>query len=76
MKRAAAVIVAILAITLVLTGCQKTITVTYKYRSLVGLYWVCDGPSFAPCVKGDIYRVSKSDYDRARIGYPLTITIL
>jgi hypothetical protein len=66
--RIAAVLVVILAAVLLLAGCGGPMLVTAKYRSLVGLYFACTGPSYAPCVKGDVWRVSKGTYDSLTVG--------
>lgn len=75
MRSVLALIIVITAGLIALAGCTKTVTVTTKYRSAVGLYWICTGPSYAPCIKGSIYRVSKSEYDQARIGQSYKISI-
>jgi hypothetical protein len=58
-----------------LAGCTKTVTVSYKYRSAVGFYWVCTGPRIAPCINGARYRVSQGQYDEAQVGHRYTVTI-
>lgn len=60
---------------LVLAGCTKTITVTDKYRSWVGWYFLCDGGSWAPCVKGHIWRVSKQTYEHVKVGQHYTVNL-
>lgn len=66
LRASALILAAVLA--LVLAGCTRTVTVTYKYRSLVGLYWVCTGPSALPCGKYTTWRVSKAEYDQIVVG--------
>jgi hypothetical protein len=73
--RAGAALILAAGLALGLTGCSKTVTVTSKYRSAVGLYFICDGPSFAPCIKGDVYRVSQAEYDKAVVGKAYTIKL-
>lgn len=71
-------LVLLLALVLVfglMAGCTRTVTVTYKYRSVVGWYFICTGPRIAPCIKGQIWHVSKARYDQARVGQPYTIHI-
>jgi hypothetical protein len=71
-KIAAAGIIILLTL-LALTGCSKTVHVTDKYRSAVGLYWVCTGPSWDPCVKGSVWRVSQAEYQQVKVGQEYTI---
>jgi hypothetical protein len=66
--RLLAALAVVIAITLAVIGCGSPHLVTGKYRSWVGLYFVCIGPSSWPCVKGDVYRVSKATYDSVVVG--------
>lgn len=72
-KRLAAVLaLAVVAIGL-LAGCTRTITVTGKFRSWVGWYFVCNGPHSHPCSKGYYWHVTQSQYNRAQIGHTYTL---
>ena len=51
-----------------LAGCGRYELVTGKYRSIVGLYFVCLGPSWAPCLKNDVFRVSPATYATVVVG--------
>jgi len=78
MKRTA-VAVLLLTVVLLVSGCTRTVTVTGKFRDIFGLYFVCDGTGslfghhLNPCRKGHFWRVTKAEYDQARVGATYTI---
>lgn len=71
---AAALAVVIVIVTL-LGGCTRTVTVTGKFRSIVGWYYVCTGARPLPCTKTTEWHVTKARYDQARIGQSYTIRV-
>ena len=81
MIRLLALAAAGLVLVLACAGCTRTVTVTAKYRSIVGWYWVCDGTGslfgrhLDPCRKGHIWRVSPDQYNRAVVGRTYTVTL-
>lgn len=79
LKAVAALALAV-ALALALSGCSKTVTVTDKFRTPGGLYFVCNGPRgpwpASPCEKNHLWRVSRADYDKARVGKSYTISVL
>jgi len=78
--RAGSALAAVLLIALACAGCTRTVTVTAKYRSVLGRYFVCDGSGsllgrhLDPCRKGHEWQVGKDLYDRAVIGRTYTVT--
>jgi hypothetical protein len=74
-KYLAAILVLIIVAIGLLSGCTRTVTVTAKYRSLAGWYWICTGAQPFPCTKATQWHVSKDAYDHARVGQRYTLHI-
>lgn len=78
MKRTA-IAALLIAVVLLAAGCTRTVTVTGKFRDIFGLYFVCDGSGslfgheLNPCRKGHIWRVTRAEYEQARVGVTYTI---
>lgn len=80
-RTALAALAAAVLLALALAGCTRTVTVTAKYRDLIGKYHVCDGTGtlfghwLNPCRKGHEWTVPRSAYDQAVIGRSYTVTL-
>lgn len=78
--RIIAALIAAGLLALALAGCTRTVTVTGKYRSIIGRYYVCDGTGsllgrhLNPCRRGHEWRVSRAVWDRAVVGRTYTVT--
>jgi hypothetical protein len=79
--RIIAALIAAGLLALALAGCTRTVTVTGKYRSIIGRYYVCDGTGsllghpLNPCRRGHEWTVPRSAYDRAVVGRTYTVTL-
>jgi len=74
-RKYAAAIFVLAVVLIALSGCTKTVTVTAKYRGIFGWYFVCTGTLPGHCYKGHVWRVTQSEYGRARVGQTYTISI-
>jgi hypothetical protein len=80
-RRAGVSLVLAVLLALACAGCTRTVTLTAKYRSAVGWYFVCDGSGsllgdhLNPCRKGHVWRVTRGEYDQAVVGRTYTVTI-
>lgn len=69
----------ILALTVALTGCSRTITVTAKGRNILGAYFLCNGTGsllgheLNPCRRYHAWRVSGHTYASTRVGQMVTL---